>query len=678
MKSKARNEMEYSQLIDAPLLQNVYRLAQKEFNAIPGSPWVYWVHLSISRLFKEFQSLGEIAYPRMGMGTRNNVRFLRYWWEVGYRKITFKCKSIDDSIISGGRWFPYMKGGAYRKWYGNQERIVNFQNSGIELKIEQLEKYPYLTGTGWIVPNEVFYFHEGITWTDLGASGFSARFNPGGFAFDVSGSCIFPENLDNTLHLLAVMNSSVASYILSLLNPTIHFQVGDLGRLPIPSTISESNNKLVAKVIRLAKKICLFDEQTFDFNLPLSIKNGLNNFNEVITQTDTIETQIDNEVYCLYNISQKHRSTIEAELEGSAIIDDEESTAGSKAEEEDVSSATITEQELAIRWISFAIGILLDRFQPGVIGTLGSAIYHRSDFATGSMPPPDEAEFDELVGPPESFAYIDEDGGRHVFSVQVELALQNLALPDGIAVFNEGVQGTPGHPHDLPTLVEKALNLMLGELDAREVIREATGGNALTNLSVSLRKFLEKEFFTKWHFKWYRKRPIYWPIQSSRRSYGFVLFHERITHDTFYAIQREPYLDTKRNAIALQMVDIQDALIHSTGTARKKLERELDELSKLSDELAEFANELDAITMGGYEPEPDWIDDGVILRMAPLWKVIPIWKSEPKKYWERLEAGDYDWSRIAMKYWPERAREKCKTNKSYAIAHGLDQLYQGE
>jgi len=209
---------------------------------------------------------------------------------------------------------------------------------------------------------------------------------------------------------------------------------------------------------------------------------------------------------------------------------------------------------------------------------------------------------------------------------------------------------------------------MLGEEVAQEVIQAGAGGD--------LRKFLEKDFFTNWHFKWYRKRPVYWPIQSSKRSYGFVIFHEKINRDTFYAIQREPYLDTKRNAVALKISDTQAALKQAAGSLRKQLEKELDELQKLSDELAEFAKDLEAITMGGYEPKPDWIDDGVILRMAPLWKVIPIWKSEPKKYWEALEKGDYDWSHIAMKYWPERVKEKCKKNKSFAIAHGHEEWFQ--
>ena len=82
--------------------------------------------------------------------------------------------------------------------------------------------------------------------------------------------------------------------------------------------------------------------------------------------------------------------------------------------------------------------------------------------------------------------------------------------------------------------------------------------------------------------------------------------------------------------------------------------------------------------MSGYNQAPDWIDDGVILRLAPLWKVLPIWKTEPKKYWERLVAGNFDWSHIAMNYRPEQVKAKCKTNKSYAIAHGHEEWYEGK
>jgi hypothetical protein len=108
------------------------------------------------------------------------------------------------------------------------------------------------------------------------------------------------------------------------------------------------------------------------------------------------------------------------------------------------------------------------------------------------------------------------------------------------------------------------------------------------------------------------------------------------------------------------------------------LERKIDKAAQLLDELAEFAQTMERIVREGYEPEPNWIDDGVILRMAPLWELIPIWKAEPKKYWERLQKGDFDWSHIAMRYWPERVKEACKANKSFAIAHGHEEWYEGD
>jgi len=156
-----------------------------------------------------------------------------------------------------------------------------------------------------------------------------------------------------------------------------------------------------------------------------------------------------------------------------------------------------------------------------------------------------------------------------------------------------------------------------------------------------------------------------------------VLFHEKIDRNTFYALQQEPYLSTKRRAVQLRLEELGKKVLTTQGAVRKPIEKEMDELRQLAEELAQFAKDLDAITRGGYEPEADWIDDGVILRMAPLWSVIPLWKSEPKKYWEELAAGKYDWSRIAMKYWPERVKQACKKNKSYAIAHGHEEWYVG-
>jgi hypothetical protein len=283
---------------------------------------------------------------------------------------------------------------------------------------------------------------------------------------------------------------------------------------------------------------------------------------------------------------------------------------------------------------------------------------------------PDEAEFNELVGTTDRFASVDAKGGRHVFSAKVETQVCTLADKDGIVVLDEG------HPDDLPAKVEAALELMLGEHGAAEVVAALNGDDVTQHASrttleldrVALRKFLERDFFSKWHVKWYRKRPIYWLLQSPKKSYGLYLFHERLTRDTLFVVQRK-YLDGKirftQQALAEARVNAEQA---ASARERRALNKAADDLEKVMADLAEFGKRLKAVTDRGYDPD---IDDGVILNLAPLADVIPAWSKEPQKYWAGLEAGDYDWAHLAMKYWPDRVKKKCKTDKSLAIAHGV-------
>jgi hypothetical protein len=660
-------------MTESNLPPNVYRVAQRRFDAIPTAPWVYWVPEQVRCLFEELPNLETVAQPVVGLQTSDNFRFLRYWWEVGWQQTAFDCRGRDDARTSGKIWFPYMKGGSQCKWYGNQQYVVNWSKDGTEIKEHVIHSYPYLKGKWeWVVKNIDYYFRQGITWTDLGASGFSARISPQGFIFDVSGSCAFPETVRQVPGLLAAMNAGSTDYLLGLLNPTLHFQVGDLKRLPIPKLSSVGFESIVKTPVQAGKLRSALDETTFDFIAPPHWDTGLDDLAAAHDRLADLEAQIDDEVYRLYGISDEDRAAIEAELAGEPLIGEEDEDAQSTGDEEEDTEPEppMTREELAVRWISYATGVVLGRFRPGIPGDLGSAVYRREDFAVGSLPAPDEAEFDQLVGPSERFAYVDGDGGRHVFPAEVEAALRDLGLPDGIAVLDEG------HPRDLPTLVEQALQLMLDwDADAEhaapnteEVIEIGAGGD--------LRRFFERSFFTQWHSRWYRKRPVCWPLQSARRSYGFVLFHERIDKSTLYVLQRD-YLDHKLNGLRLQIGDLRAQLEGKEGRARKQVERQIDGATQLLEEVTAFAQTVERIVREGYEPEPNWIDDGVILRMAPLWELIPIWWREPKKYWERLQRGDYDWSHIAMNYWPERVKEACKTNKSFAIAHGHEEWYEG-
>ncbi len=650
-------------MINENLPANVFDLSQSKFQAIPGNPWVYWFDDSIIRMFTSNQSLSEIAFGKHGLSTCNNFRYIRFWWEVARNNIDWNVNNVKQTESNEHIWFPLAKGFTSEKWYGNQEYVVNWGINGNELKADVKSKFPYLgDNLEFVLSSDKYYFREGLTWTKVSSTGFKIRYLPPGYIASDASMALYL-NDSKPIGCLGILNSSFAALLLNSISPTINFTIGDVVTLPLPvSKPSSILENLVVSCIRLALAQLFINESHRNFISPSFGENGSQISEQQYSKIRLFETQIDNEVYKLYGLPDNIVDSLNKErnvsvLEKDSLVDDLEQDL------EDSRSTILSSTQEALLTISFTIGIILGRFQPGAPGALGSAIYRRSDFAIGSLPEPTEEEFNELVGDPSQFAYIDEQGGRHVFPRQVEQALQKLALPDGIAVFN------PSHPRDLPTLVSKALELMLGQAQAQEVIQQAAGGD--------LRKFLEKDFFTQHHIKQYRKRPVYWPIQSSKRSYGFVLFHEKIDRNTFYALQQEPYLPTKRRAVQLRLEELSKKVLTAQGAARKPIEKEMDELRQLAEELAQFAKDLDAITRGGYEPEADWIDDGVILRMAPLWSVIPLWKSEPKKYWEELAAGKYDWSRIAMKYWPERVKQVCKKNKSYAIAHGHEEWYKG-
>ena len=176
----------------------------------------------MKNVFELASPLGQLAEPKQGMATADNNRFLRVWFEVNKEKIGFKYKNSLLAKESNQKWFPYNKGGDFRKWYGNNEFVVNWEKDGYEIKAFKAS----------VIRNEGYYFNKGITWSLISTSNFAARLSPGGFLFDVGGSTVFPEEkLLN--YILALMNSKVTYEILKMIAPTINFQVGDIREIPI-------------------------------------------------------------------------------------------------------------------------------------------------------------------------------------------------------------------------------------------------------------------------------------------------------------------------------------------------------------------------------------------------------------------------------------------------------------
>jgi DNA-binding transcriptional MerR regulator len=239
------------------------------------------------------------------------------------------------------------------------------------------------------------------------------------------------------------------------------------------------------------------------------------------------------------------------------------------------------------------------------------------------------------------------------------------------------------HPDDLAARIIEILTAIHGEGEAERLIRAAAGGNG--DLRDRLEKYLLGPFF-KAHVKQYRKRPIYWLLQSPRQSYSIYLFHERATDQTLAHIQGKRYLGGRIFQVKQQLEEANRREVESEGREKARWRKRAQDLAE---ELADLEAFDKAISETNNEPIVDaqgrpatarWkpeLDDGVLLNAAPLYRLTPAWKKadaklDLAKVWQALKKGDYPWAKTAMRYWPRETLEACKTNRSYRIAHGLE------
>ncbi len=208
--------------------RGVFYATQDNFSKIPGSPVAYWVRNE--KLFKVGTPLEQIANPRQGMKTLDNDKFIRIWHEIEIEKAKFDCTSFEEAKVSGAKWFPLNHGGEFRKYYGNNFELVNWENDGFEMKSLAIKKYNSITRT---ITNLNSYFKEGITWTVISSASTSFRRYGKGFMFSNSGQCIVPVTPELLDYLTGLLNSKIVRYILSILSPTLGFESGYLKKIPI-------------------------------------------------------------------------------------------------------------------------------------------------------------------------------------------------------------------------------------------------------------------------------------------------------------------------------------------------------------------------------------------------------------------------------------------------------------
>ena len=580
------------------------------FKSIPDSPFAYWAHSELRRLFSTKNSLLESGFRvRQGLGSSDNFRFLRLWWEVSPEKVGL-----------GKMWCNYAKGGGYMPFWGDQDLLVLWNRDGREIKQYSAQLY----GT-WSkqITNVDYYGRKGLTYSSRTSSEFSPRILPIGCAFDTKGSCIFDEvGPDNEFRLLKLLTIIQSRVFRSLVNMCVATS-GDTARsysealiekMPVPelNNISSENLKDVLRLIQVSMEGENYIETTRGFHIqnlleykPESLLSKIKReissansyFKDALDKIDLCVARaydLDDQIYQSFIETPSHHYSIGEELPSS-------------------SEAIICEM------LSWTVGIVFGRFDWRL--------------ATGERAAPAEPEpFDPLP------------------------AKSPGMLPDGAEPFHahSGILvDDPVHPHDLARLAEE----VLARIDAP--------------VPDNLRRWLQRDFFA-FHLKRYsksrRKAPIYWPLSTTSGSYTLWVYYPSLSSQTLYTAIND-FIEPK-----LKQVGDDVTALRSKGAARSRDdEKQFEALQVFELELIELRDTLLKLAPT-YQPKHD---DGVQISAAPLWPLFrhKPWQKVLKDTWTKLEKGDYDWAHLAMNYWPERVREKCKTDKSLAIAHGLEHLY---
>lgn len=518
------------------------------------------------------------------------------------------------------RWIPFAKGGAYSPIYYDHYLLVCWANDGAEMKEWIIYRYG---GGHWArnIRSTEHYFRPGITWPRRTQGGLSLRAMPRGCIFADKGPATFVADDEPSalLALLALVNSQAFGLLVSLQMAFGSYEVGVIQKTPVPDLSTEQQATLATLARRawsLKRTLDTIEETSHAYVLPAALRARLADYDPVAIEAElsNIQIEIDSIAFDLYGFNEADRAAVQG-TQGVANEGDAEDSADDEGDDEN-SASPIDHMAGLLSW---AVGVAFGRFDWRL--------------ATGARAAPAEPEpFDPLP------------------------AKSPGMLPDWAAPFHahEGILvDDQGHPHDLARLVEE----VLARVEAP--------------VPEDVRRWLQRDFFA-FHLQRYsksrRKAPIYWPISATSGSYTLWVYYPSLTSQTLYTAIND-FVEPK-----LKQVGADVTAHRNKGAARTRDdEKQFEALQTFELELIELRDTLLKLAPN-YKPNHD---DGVQISAAPLWPLFrhKPWQKVLKDTWTKLEKGDYDWAHLAMNYWPERVREKCKTDKSLAIAHGQEHLY---
>ena len=507
------DDNEKEEIENSKPLKIYHEAKQTDFHSIPGSPIAYWASDRVREIFNRCKFLGAITIVRNGMKTGDNDKFLRLWNEVNFNDFAKNIKSFEDAKNVNSKWFPYNKGGEYRKWYGNNEYVVNWQNCGDAIfnnaKIDKRNVQDYPSNLKFI---------PSISWSLISSGAPSFRYKEYSIS-DIAGmSCWYQNDIGSLLYILGFTNSILTHKMLKLLAPTINYQAGDIGRLPIIVNENIKSNivSLVKENISISKDDWDSFETSWDFEqhplLRFSNRNkGLVDYKNIhkvepITAGDKVQDcfnkwkEYKQEQFNKLKANEEELNRLFIEIYG---LQDEMTP---EVDDKDITVALADELRDIKSLLSYAVGCMFGRYSLDEKGL----IYAGGEF--------DKSRYQTLE--------VDEDGILPILSDTwfdddiIEEFKRFLKKAFGELYFNENMQ----------------------------YIADVLGRKGSESAEDRIRAYFLKDFY-KDHLQIYKKRPIYWMFTSGKeKAFNALIYLHRYDKTTLSRIRKD-YLHEFQNKL---------------------------------------------------------------------------------------------------------------------------------
>lgn len=521
---------------------------QKDFEKIPGSPIGYWMSEKIYKIWDSASSLKKVSDTRQGLITSNNERFLRYYFEVGQNKVKYDTKCFEDSLTTTKKWFPYNKGGSYRKWYGNLDYVLNWGNNGTEIR-----NFKHSDGKQRSVTrNSDYYFYEVITWSDITSGNISFRFLPSGVMFGNKGNSVFGGDNDWKMGLLAYGNTHFIKEMAKMVNPTLTFSVGDYDRLVYAKRFWSKN---VISISRQCVEISRLEwdsrETSWDFkqNELIRIKGQdleetydlyLHYWKNKFFQLRKNEEENNRQFIDIYGLQDE--LTPDVPLEDITILKEETKIVNKQL--------VFQEKEVFAQFMSYAVGCMFGRYS-----------LDREGLILASQGETLEDYLEKLALTKDKLSFTpDEDN-------IIPILDDEWFEDDIVNRFNEFLKVAFGKPN-----FERNLAF----------VEECLGKD--------IRKYFVKDFYAD-HIKRYKKRPIYWMFSSPKGSFNVLIYMHRYTPDTLNQILNG-YLKEYREKLNNHIEHLDHLIETGSSAEQTKASKEKDKLKLVLLELIEYEREV--------------------------------------------------------------------------------------